>query len=182
MWSDNFIANISDAYRNRKVSIPNKPSFLRKKPISEGQSSVRNPQTKLDEIKEEKMIIEERSSVVVNPLKFYSENIGPMLPMVADLIEQYEKDLPPDLMTEAMKIAVANNKRSTKHVEVIWQNWIKSGIKTMDDYKRHEAERAEKGQKGPKKQLDFNRFEQRNYTDQDLEHLFVDFEKGAASE
>ena len=31
VWSDNFIENIRDAYRNRVVEIPSKPSFLRKK-------------------------------------------------------------------------------------------------------------------------------------------------------
>lgn len=34
VWSDNFVANISDAYRNRTIETPSKPSFLRKKPHS----------------------------------------------------------------------------------------------------------------------------------------------------
>ena len=51
VWSDNFITNISDAYRNRKADIPDKPSILRKKPISNEQTDVINPQTKLKETK-----------------------------------------------------------------------------------------------------------------------------------
>jgi len=35
IWSDNFIVNITEAYRNRKVEIPKKPDFLRKKSIGE---------------------------------------------------------------------------------------------------------------------------------------------------
>jgi len=31
VWSDNFIENVKDAYRNRVVDIPKKPNFLRKK-------------------------------------------------------------------------------------------------------------------------------------------------------
>ena len=53
VWSDKFITNVSDAYRNRKVEIPNKPSFLRKKPTEEEQSDAINPQMKLNEIKED---------------------------------------------------------------------------------------------------------------------------------
>jgi hypothetical protein len=51
VWSDNFVENIKDAYRNRTVDIPVKPSFLRKKSISEGVNDVDNPYIKLNEIK-----------------------------------------------------------------------------------------------------------------------------------
>jgi len=53
VWSDNFVQNISDAYRNRTVDIPEKPSFQRKKSASNGQSDVRNPQTKLEYSKQD---------------------------------------------------------------------------------------------------------------------------------
>lgn len=63
VWSDNFVENIKDAYRNRTVEVPAKPSILRKKPVSNGINDninpdnvsinpindVRNPQTKLKE-------------------------------------------------------------------------------------------------------------------------------------
>lgn len=55
IWSDNFVERISEAYRNRILEIPIKPSFLHKKSISvEGfqcQSDVRNPQSKRKETK-----------------------------------------------------------------------------------------------------------------------------------
>lgn len=51
VWSNNFVERVKDAYRNRTVDIPNKPSFLRKKSASEGVDNVRNPQTKLKETK-----------------------------------------------------------------------------------------------------------------------------------
>jgi uncharacterized phage protein (TIGR02220 family) len=70
VWSDNFVENIKDAYRNRTVEVPAKPSILRKKPVSNGINDninpdnvsinpindVRNPQTKLKEIKEKNNI------------------------------------------------------------------------------------------------------------------------------
>ena len=64
-----------------------------------------------------------------------------MLPYIADLIKQYQKDLPDELITEAFKIAVRNNARSMRYAEKIMLSWLDKGIRTMEDYKRHEAER-----------------------------------------
>ena len=43
VWSDNFIENIKEAYRNRLVDIPDKPSILRKKTTSKEITDVRKP-------------------------------------------------------------------------------------------------------------------------------------------
>lgn len=75
-----------------------------------------------------------------DPFVYYSKNIGPMLPYIADLIKQYQKDLPDELITEAFKIAVRNNARSMRYAEKIMLSWLNKGIRTMEDYKRHEAE------------------------------------------
>ncbi len=57
VWSDNFIANIKEAYRNRTEDIPVKPSFLRKKSTSKGINDVKKPHTILKEtiLKETKL-------------------------------------------------------------------------------------------------------------------------------
>jgi len=75
-----------------------------------------------------------------NPLVFYKENIGPLLPSIVDLINEYRKELPDELITEAFRLAVKNNARSMRYAEKIMLSWLDRGIKTMDDYKRHEAE------------------------------------------
>jgi len=59
VWSDNFIENIKDAYRNRTVDIPVKPSFLRKKSTSSGINDVNNPHTILNDTKVNNIIIGE---------------------------------------------------------------------------------------------------------------------------
>jgi len=51
VWSDKFMENIKDVYRNRVEEIPHKPSFLRKKLNPGKLSNVTNPQTKLKETK-----------------------------------------------------------------------------------------------------------------------------------
>jgi len=57
VWSDNFIENIKDAYRNRTVNIPIKPSFLRKKSTSNRINDVNNPHIILNEMKVNNNII-----------------------------------------------------------------------------------------------------------------------------
>ena len=53
VWSDNFIENIKDAYRNRVEDIPPKPELLHKKPTSKEVSNVRKPHTILNHTKED---------------------------------------------------------------------------------------------------------------------------------
>ena len=94
---------------------------------------------------------------VHNPYDFYSKNIGPMLPDISDLISQYQKDLPDELIVEAFKIAVRNNARSMRYAEKVMISWLDKGIKTMDALKIHEAKWKNKRARGssesePKKQ------------------------------
>jgi hypothetical protein len=53
IWSANFIEGIADAYRNRKVKLPDKPDFLRWKPGLSRVGAVRNPHTKVNDTKED---------------------------------------------------------------------------------------------------------------------------------
>ncbi len=57
IWINKFIENIKEAYRNRVVDIPKKPSFLRKKPQKD-KDKLRKKSTdemKLDEMKEDEI-------------------------------------------------------------------------------------------------------------------------------
>jgi len=51
IWCQNFIDNIADVYKNRRIETPKKPSFYRQKPTQTGVSTDRNPQSKLKESK-----------------------------------------------------------------------------------------------------------------------------------
>jgi hypothetical protein len=51
IWSDNFIKGLSFAYRNREMSIPDKPVIKCKESGIYGTPDVRNPQSKVKEIK-----------------------------------------------------------------------------------------------------------------------------------
>ena len=49
VWSDNFVKNIEDVYKNRRVETPKKPSFYKQKPHQKEVSTNEKPQTKLKE-------------------------------------------------------------------------------------------------------------------------------------
>jgi len=54
VWSDNFISDIADVYRNRKVEIPKKPDFYDGKPIPPIESTPENPQRRVKETRVER--------------------------------------------------------------------------------------------------------------------------------
>ena len=68
-----------------------------------------------------------------NIFKLYEENIGPLTPLIADAIRDAEKTYPPAWVSEALGIAVKNNKRNWKYVEVILRRWKEEGHAKKQD-------------------------------------------------
>lgn len=69
------------------------------------------------------------SSPVARPnlYKLYEENIGPLTPLIADALRDAEATYDPAWVTEALEIAVKNNKRNWKYVEAILHRWKEDG-------------------------------------------------------
>ena len=65
--------------------------------------------------------------------KLYEENIGPLTPLIADALKDSEQTYPPEWVAEALEIAVKNNKRSWKYVEVILRRWKEEGHAKKQD-------------------------------------------------
>lgn len=59
--------------------------------------------------------------------KIYEENIGPLTPMIADVLRDCEKDYPYEWIRDAVQEAVMNNARSWRYVESILKNWKENG-------------------------------------------------------
>jgi len=108
VWSDNFITNISDAYRNRKVDIPDKPSILRKKPISNGQTDVINPQTKLKETKLKETKLKETK---VDKKKKYAEFVTLTEEEHKKLVAEHGEELTTQMITILDNYKGANGKK-----------------------------------------------------------------------
>lgn len=62
-----------------------------------------------------------------NVFKLYEENIGPLTPMIADMLKDAEETYSQEWLAEALEIAVKNNVRNWKYVEAILKRWKEKG-------------------------------------------------------
>lgn len=66
-------------------------------------------------------------SVQPGIFQLYEENIGPITPMIADLLEEAEKNYPQSIIQYAFEEAVKQNARSWKYIDAILRNWQEKG-------------------------------------------------------
>lgn len=59
--------------------------------------------------------------------KLYEENIGPLTPMIAEILRDAEQTYPVEWIEEALQIAVENNVRRWRYVEAILISWQEKG-------------------------------------------------------
>ena len=62
-----------------------------------------------------------------NLFALYEQNIGPLTPLIGDILRQAERDYPAAWIKEAIQIAVEQNKRSWKYIEAILRRWQAEG-------------------------------------------------------
>ncbi len=62
-----------------------------------------------------------------NIFKVYEENIGPLTPLIADMLKDAEETYQAEWIEEALSITVKNNKRNWKYVEAILKRWKEEG-------------------------------------------------------
>lgn len=70
---------------------------------------------------------------VPNIYKLYEENIGPLTPMIADMLREAEDTYPQDWIRKAIQIAVQNNARSWRYVEAVLNRWQTEGTHGRKD-------------------------------------------------
>ena len=68
-----------------------------------------------------------------NIFKLYEDNLGPLTPFIADALQDAEKTYSPEWVSEALGIAVKNNKRNWKYVEAILRRWKEEGHAKKQD-------------------------------------------------
>ena len=74
-------------------------------------------------VPEEARLHVERPNVFV----LYEQNFGLMTAMIADQLRDLERSYPPDWITEAMEIALLNNKRHLNYIRAILRRWETEG-------------------------------------------------------
>ena len=62
-----------------------------------------------------------------NVFKLYEENIGPLTPLLADMLKEAERTYPAAWFEEAFEIAVSRNVRNWKYIEAILSRWKENG-------------------------------------------------------
>jgi DNA replication protein len=62
-----------------------------------------------------------------NVFKLYEENIGPLTPMIADMLKDAEETYSQEWVAEALEIAVKKNIRNWKYIEAILKRWKEKG-------------------------------------------------------
>lgn len=75
-----------------------------------------------------------------NIFKLYEENIGPLTPLIAEMLKDAEGDYPAEWIDEAVKVAVANNKRNWKYIEAILKRWKEEGRAKKQDGRNHKED------------------------------------------
>ena len=73
-----------------------------------------------------------------NIYRLYEENIGPLTPMIADMLREAEQTYRSDWIEEAIRKAVENNVRRWKYVEAILRSWQEEG---RDGANRRDSEK-----------------------------------------
>ncbi len=68
-----------------------------------------------------------------NIFKLYEENIGPLTPLIADMLRDAEKEYRSEWFEEAFEIAVTRNVRNWKYVEAILKRWKEKGKNERKD-------------------------------------------------
>ena len=92
-------------------------------------------------------------------INFYNENIGMITPYGIEILSDYAKEMPIDLIIYAMQISVEANKKTIQYIKAILNNWQKAGIKTLEDAKK-ESSKGKLKEKG--------KFEERKYDNLDF--------------
>ncbi|HRQ24055.1 MAG TPA: DnaD domain protein [Anaerolineales bacterium] len=62
-----------------------------------------------------------------NLFKLYEENIGPLTPLLSEMLMEAEKTYPGAWFEEAFEIAVSRNVRNWKYIEAILSRWKENG-------------------------------------------------------
>lgn len=77
--------------------------------------------------------------VVVNPFSFYQENFGVISPFISDSIQNWIDDLGEEVVIEAMKRALKQQKK-WNYAEGILQDWVRNNVRSLTDIEAYEAD------------------------------------------
>lgn len=100
----------------------NKFYFLNAEPERKALEKIKGGELKPGSLKE-KFIIEEEKNIFT----LYEQNMGQITPLLAEELKEAEESFPFEWIEDAIKEAVALNKRSWRYVASIMERWAREG-------------------------------------------------------
>jgi DnaD/phage-associated family protein len=79
----------------------------------------------------------EKTTAVANPFDFYQQNFGVLSPFLADDIGEWIDETSEELVIEAMKIALQNQK-PWRYAAGVLKDWTKHNVRTITDMNAYE--------------------------------------------
>lgn len=175
IWCQNLVDNVEDVYKKRRALKPSKPALKNNRDENpstvgdsvtetssddehEGVSDSQNRQSKVKESKAKETkgnnsSSEEKEAAPANnysneldPHFFYQNNIGVENPFISQSIEMWIEDLSAELVLEALKRAVIDQK-GFKYAEGIMKKWDAKNIKTLDQVRSDDIAHANQNKK-----------------------------------
>lgn len=98
-------------------------------------------------------------------IEFYNNNIGLIAPYGVEILSDYLKEMPVDLIILAMQKAVEADKRTIQYVKGILNNWSKKGIKSVIDAEKEDKQFQSAKQENKNASKSYNNYDQRQYND-----------------
>lgn len=98
-------------------------------------------------------------------IEFYNNNIGLIAPYGVEILSDYLKEMPVDLIILAMQKAVEADKRTIQYIKGILNNWSKKGIKSVIDAEKEDKQFQSTKQENKNASKSYNNYEQRQYND-----------------
>lgn len=103
------------------------------------------------------------SSAAAVCFREYEKYMGQITPTVAEGIEYYiGEGMTAELINRIIQYSCEQNKRSWQYINAALLGNLNEGIRTLDEYTRHQAERAAKGRAAPRVRSKFNNYNDTN--------------------
>ena len=76
-----------------------------------------------------------------NIFRLYEENIGPLTPLIGDMLKEAEVEYPEEWVQDAFRIAVETNKRNWRYIQAILRRWQEEGRHERKQQDRRDTEK-----------------------------------------
>jgi len=133
-------------HKNEKASEIPAPGDIEKFHEITGEVQEMHPTNRADSlnlIPDSGLIITDNPIPEKTAIDVFNQNIHPITPIELEKLTDWLRDLPEELVIEAIKEAVNNGVRKMSYIEAILNNWKSDGITTIEGFEAKQRERGD---------------------------------------